>query len=347
MHLAVFRRPSHLRPAFADHHRNKFGAVGVDMALDNVERAGERAGAGFSCFEGRGEMAVEDGDALFLSTVSLPGARRHSRGRSPDMEMIENLHARSRQHDARLASDSTSGKGNIGRSFGHPKRDQQAMPVAFTRICVGIASWDRIRLAEAASSDLTRSTSVRSRRPDRFLNSPATITSSTLPMLACMMTVEYGSCTGHMFQAVASRMTMSACLPGVREPTLESSPSVLAPSSVIHPRASLVVTAGVFGIPRPACRERALSRARWHPSAIRATENISADTRDSMSMPNDGRPPAANTRPVIGQPCPCVISFSGVMVKVIPARVKRAICSSVRSFPWTMFVPGPCALSAV
>ena len=88
-------------------------------------------------------------------------------------------------------------------------------------------------------------------------------------------------------------------------------------------------------------RSAALSSARCEASAMRATVNMSPLTADSRSTPTDGAEPSARSRPVMGWPWPCAISFSGVIEKLTPRSTKAFSCASVRLLPCTMLMCGP------
>ena len=74
---------------------------------------------------------------------------------------------------------------------------------------------------------------------------------------------------------------------------------------------------------------------------MRATVNMSPLIADSRSTPTDGAEPSARSRPVMGWPWPCAISFSGVIEKLTPRSTKALSWASVRLLPCTILMCGP------
>ena len=74
---------------------------------------------------------------------------------------------------------------------------------------------------------------------------------------------------------------------------------------------------------------------------MRATVNMSPLIANSRSTPTDGPEPSARSRPVMGWPWPCAISFSGVIEKLTPRSTKAFSWASVRLLPCTILMCGP------
>ena len=97
---------------------------------------------------------------------------------------------------------------------------------------------------DSSSLANTRSRLPSTSFPSRFTARPATYTESTFEVSEKTTIVPIGSSIGAVLIALAWRRTMSACLPGVSEPTLSSSAQARAPSIVANSSTSRCVSLG-------------------------------------------------------------------------------------------------------
>src|SRR5450432_419409 len=102
-------------------------------------------------------------------------------------------------------------------------------------------------------------------------------------------------------------MTMSASLPGVREPTFASSAQSRAPWSVASSTTSRAVRS--LGRSFSPLSERSLIMTRWSIKHDRIIVNMSAVIDVSTSLDRLGRTPLSSASWITGMPCRIVISI--------------------------------------
>jgi hypothetical protein len=133
---------------------------------------------------------------------------------------------------------------------------------------------------------------------------PATNTESTFDVSAKTTIVPIGSTIGAVLIAWTFNSTMSACLPGVSDPTLSSSAQARAPSIVANSSTSRCDSVGA----NASSGVSVCAPIRSYTRAVRICVNISPGTLETTSTLSDGRTPRSRSLPVGGGPWPISIS---------------------------------------
>ena len=244
-------RVPHLGPAWLGGRELRHD-IGVQAMGHPRSRRGHPGPAGFYISDVAQHMRDTDRNPAVIGRRAAP-PRRVS-GRRPPVHDVEALfvgvHMRGHRAARCEASERKAGVQLPSRSRRPTKPRGHASPTAArppgSRPPPHLGGRDdacslsgRLRLRGGVDEEVACVFDQRARPVDvgkelevRLRNSPSTMTCSTLDTSAHSVTAATGSCTGATLIAVASITTMSAFLPGVRDPTRSSRPATWAPLAV-------------------------------------------------------------------------------------------------------------------
>ena len=130
---------------------------------------------------------------------------------------------------------------------------------------------------------------------------------------------------------------MSACLPGVSDPTRSSRWMAAAPSIVANWSTSWCVSFGANAMSGVGVNSSIRSKA----SAVRICVNISPGTLETTSTLSEERTPRSRSLPIGGRPCPISISTYVAIDTVPPVSAIQSSSWSLRSVQWMYVTSGP------